>query len=82
MHKCRHQRATERAPYCVMCGAVEGEPHQDNKQTVSLHKVRAFGEVKRLCMICRDGVYALRREPLVVDAFKVGDWTVGVFQGA
>ncbi len=57
-------------PHCVMCGAVAGKPHQDpavKGRIVTLHQLRkgAFdGEIpkgKLLCMICRDGIYAIRR---------------------
>lgn len=53
--------------YCEACGATPGTPHHDDaprKRTTTLHSVKQAvkGRNMTLCMLCRDGVYAIRRD--------------------
>lgn len=51
----------EQKRHCVICGAVEGQPHNDenpeyhNKQ-VTLYLIEEDGEKLLVCMLCRDGL--------------------------
>lgn len=62
--------------YCEMCGAATGELHHDpaaRGKVVTLHYVEVpipswdagplpMPEGRIVCMLCRDGIYAIRRE--------------------
>ncbi len=52
---------------CEMCGAHEGKPHHDPSRgfkgkTVTLHRTKHADWAKLICMVCRAGMYAIRRE--------------------
>lgn len=56
----------EREPYCESCGAVQGRPHHDpiyehKYPSVKLHMQTFRGQKMRVCTLCRDGAYAIKR---------------------
>lgn len=57
---------TTKTEQCKTCGAVKGEVHQQEGHThkiVTLHNVTDVdGEKRIVCMLCRDGIRALRAE--------------------
>ena len=61
----------EADPHCQMCGANEGEPHHDaaaKGKIVTLHRTTVDGEKKTVCMLCRNGLYAMRRDAKILES--------------
>ena len=58
------------AAHCEMCGAVEGRPHHDPAAhgrevtlhiiTVPMRRTLAQEGERTVCMLCHEGIYAIR----------------------
>lgn len=60
-----------KGPRCVMCGAEAGKPHHDpgaNGKLVTLHRTLWDGKRQPVCMLCRNGLYAMRRDAKILES--------------
>ena len=50
--------------YCTICGVEAGKRHHDpmaRGKIATMHTIKDRGERRRVCMLCRDGIYAMRK---------------------